>query len=285
MSSQGHEPFDGLAALYAAGALNGRERTAFHSHLEVCVECVREVKSLLPVTHGLLQIAPPVKPPVKLRTRVLSQVTGAKSPRSRQPAAPPTATAHPPGATDALARKPGVLFWLASVFAIAVSGVGGWYIAELDSRVTDLQAALDLATLQAEIRELEVAAADLEAAEHRAVLALVTAPDVQQLALAGQPLAPRASARVFWNGTGGLTLLATGLPPLPTGDLYQLWFVGPDAPVSAALVAPDPNGNATIRLTVPGSVTMPMAMALTIEPAGGVSTPTGDVYLLGRPTP
>jgi anti-sigma-K factor RskA len=106
---------------------------------------------------------------------------------------------------------------------------------------------------------------------------------VGQLELTGQPLAPRASARALWNAAADMVVLATGLPPLPAGDVYQLWFVLPDAPVSATLVKPGPRGDATVMLKVPDAVTLPTVMALTIEPAGGVDAPTGDVYLLGQP--
>ena len=116
------------------------------------------------------------------------------------------------------------------------------------------------------------------------MLALVTGSDVQQLDLEGQPLAPRASARVLWNNVGEMVFIATGLPSLPAGDVYQLWFILPDAPVGAALLEPDQNGDATVRLEVPDTVTLPPVMAMTVEPAGGVPAPTGGLYLLGQPT-
>ena len=70
---------------------------------------------------------------------------------------------------------------------------------------------------------------------------------------------------------------------LPAGDIYQLWFVLPDAPVGAALLAPDADGSATLTVEIPDAVALPATMAITVEPAGGVPAPTGDVYLLGQP--
>jgi hypothetical protein len=171
------------------------------------------------------------------------------------------------------------------MLAIAAAGAASWHITKLDRQITDLQTALNLAALRTDILELEVTAAALEAAERGAVLALITTPDAQRLTLTGQPLAPRAAALASWNSARELTLLASGLPPLPTGEIYQLWFVGPDAPVNAVLMAPDTGGNAAVRLTVPDSVDLPSAMAITMEPASGVTVPTGEVYLLGRPIP
>jgi anti-sigma factor ChrR (cupin superfamily) len=294
MSDTQHEPFDGLAALYAMGALDDDERSAFQTHLEVCLECVNEVKSLLPVTHGLLHCAPPLEAPSGLRARVIGQVTGiAPAERETQDtgsegldtlfatldgaetAAP---VVEPPARTG-----PGVLFWLAASLLVAAAGAGGWYISGLDRQIIGLRADLDAATRLVERSELDLAAVETSAAEREAVLAIVTGPDVQRLDLAGQPLAPRASARAMWNDAADMVFLVTGLPALPAGDVYQLWFVLPDAPVSAALVEPDPGGDATVLLVVPDSVTLPSVMAMTIEPEGGVDAPTGDVYLLGQP--
>ena len=181
-------------------------------------------------------------------------------------------------------RGPGVLFWLAASLLIATTGGVGWYVAELSNQVQSLRAALDAANNLTERAETQMEAARAATAEREAVLALVTGSDVQQLDLEGQPLAPRASARVLWNNAAEMVFIATGLPSLPAGDVYQLWFVLPDAPVGAALLEPDQNGDATMILEVPDTVTLPPVMAMTVEPAGGVPAPTGNLYLLGQPT-
>ena len=293
MSDSQHAPFDGLAPLYAVGALGEDDRTAFETHLEVCLECVSEVKSLLPVTHGLVHSTPPLDAPAPLRARVLGQVTGtAPALRdTREPAptpldallAAPDEPDMPTFFVKPRRRGPGALFWLAATLLVAAAGGGGWYVAELDRQVQGLRAALNAATRLAERAEAETETARAAAAEREAVLSIVTGPGVQQLDLAGQPLAPRASARALWNDAADMVFIATGLPSLPAGDVYQLWFVLPDAPVSATLLEPDQDGDATVMLEVPNTVTLPAVMAMTVEPAGGVLAPTGALYLLGQP--
>ena len=283
MSDPQHQSFDGLAALYAAGALGEDERTAFEAHLEVCLECVNEVKLLLPVTHGLVHGAPPLEAPAALRARVLGQVTGtAPAPRDISFTAFDEPDLSTPFVTPPR-RRPGALFWLAATLLIAAAGGGGWYAADLDRQMQGLRAALDDATRLAEIAVAEVEAARTAAAAREAVLSIVTGPGVQQLDLAGQPLAPRASARVLWNDAADMVFIATGLPSLPVGDVYQLWFVLPDAPVSAALIEPDQDGRTTVMLEVPETVTLPAVLAMTVEPSGGVPAPSGALYLLGQP--
>ena len=297
MSDSQHASFDGLAALYAVGALSEDDRTAFETHLEVCLECVGEVKSLLPVTHALVHGAPPLDAPGALRARVLGHVTGTVPAPRDMASAPldavftaldesdtPTLFVKPPR------RGPGALFWLAAILLIAAAAAGGWYAEGLDRQNRDLRAALDTESRRAGLAslalEIERTATAEREAQREAVLAIVTGPDVQQLALEGQPLAPRASARALWNNVADMVFIATGLPSLPAGDVYQLWFGTPSVPISwssAALLEPDADGDATVILEVPETVTLPVVMAMTVEPAGGVSAPTGNLYLLGQP--
>ncbi len=291
MTERTHEQFDGLAALYALGALGDGERSRFESHLEVCVDCVKEVKALLLVTHHLPQTVLPLDPPPALRARVLREVAG-WTPAPSEPAAPPAPSkpAAPPAAAPGWAAAPrrssglGALFWLMAALLVAGAAAGGWYAAELHRRITDLQETAESAILRRDILELEATVADLEAARREEVIAIATDPTVQSLTLAGQPLAPRATGRALWTESARLAFLATGLPSLPEGDAYQLWFVMPGAnAVGAALLTLEADGTATVTLDIPETIPMPAAMAVTIEPAGGVTVPTGDVYLLGQP--
>jgi anti-sigma-K factor RskA len=114
-----------------------------------------------------------------------------------------------------------------------------------------------------------------------ASVAVLTAPDVARVDLAGQPMAPQASARAFWSRSRGMVFTASNLPPLPAGRTYQLWVVTAEKPVSAGFLAPDASGNVSETFNTPPDIPQPVAIAVTIEPAGGVPAPTGDRYLVG----
>ena len=271
--------FDDQAALYALGALGKAERSRFEAHLEASLDGVREVKSLLPVAHLLPQTAVPVDPPPALRERVLREVAG-WTPAPDAPPGPAPAKS-PPAAPSKSGLGP--LFWLVALLLVAGAGGGGSYVAALHRQIADLRADAQSANTRADILELEATVADLEAARRDEVIAIAIDPTVRSLTLAGQPLAPVGAGRALWTESGSMAFLATGLPPLPEGATYQIWFVTPEAaPVPAALVIPEAGGNATVTLQLPEGVT-PAAMAVTIEPAGGASQPTGDVYLLSEP--
>ena len=70
-----------------------------------------------------------------------------------------------------------------------------------------------------------------------------------------------------------------GLPPLPPGHTYQLWFLTAAGPVSGGTFHAAAGADAEI-----GSPTMPggiVGFAVTLEPAPGVTQPTGPRVLLG----
>jgi anti-sigma-K factor RskA len=109
---------------------------------------------------------------------------------------------------------------------------------------------------------------------------ILGAGDVRLITLTGQEVAPAAAGKAFWSRSRGVMFTATNLPPLPRGKTYQLWVVTSTAPLSAGLITPDASGRAMAVADMPESV-QPVAVALTIEPDGGVPSPTGAKYLVG----
>jgi anti-sigma-K factor RskA len=71
------------------------------------------------------------------------------------------------------------------------------------------------------------------------------------------------------------------LPQTPVGKTYQLWAIAHDKPVSIGVFNVDDRGNKIMKLgTLPEGVQV-QKFAVTLEPAGGVPLPTGDMYLAG----
>jgi len=87
---------------------------------------------------------------------------------------------------------------------------------------------------------------------------------------------PGASARIFLAVDGGGHLAASGLPPLPRGRIYQLWFERTGSPVATgATFGVDAHGRAWVKVAVPGTLNDVHAIVITDEPAPGSATPTG----------
>jgi hypothetical protein len=137
-------------------------------------------------------------------------------------------------------------------------------------------------------RRAATAARDAVQARHAAdqaqtAMAVLAAPDLTRIDLAGQPAAPQATARALWSRNRGMVFTAANLPPAPADRVYQVWVVTGGGPVSAGLFTPDSSGRATAVFNTPADIGTPVALAVTLEPAGGVPAPTGERYLLGVP--
>lgn len=155
--------------------------------------------------------------------------------------------------------------WLAvaaGLLLVATSSVFFWRTNQLENE--RLQLARQLQTAQQTIAQMQ-------------------APTTRVLALQGQA-APQASAKVFWDTTRHEWVMQVfNLPAAPTEMDYQLWYVTKDAKLSAAVFQPDARGRAELRLSLPSGVAEKLAAtAVTLEPRGGSSQPTGKFYLLAQ---
>ena len=157
----------------------------------------------------------------------------------------------------AVSRRPASsMSWLALAASLALAAALGGYASQLRGRVSGRESRL---------RE-----------------AVLAAPDLARIDLAGQPAAPGATARAFWSRSRGLVFTASNLPKPPPGRAYQLWVLtAAPAPISAGMLAPDADGRVTARFDTPPDLPRPVAMAVTLEPESGVPAPTGDKYLVG----
>ena len=101
---------------------------------------------------------------------------------------------------------------------------------------------------------------------------------------AGEPIA--AELRIVATGTGRIVELDTDdLPILPTGEFYELWFVGPGdtagSPnrISAGTFHPDPDGRSDVQFLAAVNPALFPVVEVTAEPGDGDPRPTGPVVL------
>jgi anti-sigma-K factor RskA len=253
-----HDQFGDQAGAYVLDALTPAEWEAFEVHLAGCATCAAEVRSLTPVAAELARLAPPADPAARVRARLLAAL-------SKQS---PSYGWH--------------VSWLAAAASVALAvGLGG-YAAQLRGRVTTLETRLRDTAARAEASERQMADARRTAFDAQSEVAVLAAPDLARIDLAGQPAAPNASARAFWSRSRGLVFTASNLPPPPPGRAYQLWVLTTQPlPISAGMLRPDANGRVSAIFGTPQDLPTPIAMAVTLEPEGGVPAPTGDKYLVG----
>ena len=262
-----HERFGELAGAYALGALSLDERRAFESHLATCAECLQELRDATLVAEGLGRAVAPQEPSAGLRARVLAAAVAA--PRAELPRTTPPVVAPPRPIAQWLA--------MAASFVALALGVYAW---TLHARLKEADAALRDARGQLVMLRGQVADLDRVSRDTTLATDVLDAPDVVRVDLAGQNAAQQASGRAFWSPSRGLVFTANRLPPLPAGQVYQLWVVTGSGPVSAGLTRPDSAGRAR-SVTQPTTSLPVKAIAVTVSPEGGLSAPIGDMYLVG----
>ncbi len=262
-----HDELHELAGAFVLGSLTAEENRRFADHLRSCDLCRAEVGSLEPVARALA-LSPPIRQPSPdLKGRIL-EAAGAS------PSAP--AQGRPTWHVKSA--------WLAAAAAVILAtGLGGQVLG-LRGRVAQLEVRLEDAAAATLLADRQVAEARLAAEDARTTATVLVAPDLARVELVGEGAAPGARARAFWSRANGLVFTAFGLPALAPGTVYQLWVVTSEAPVSAGLLTPDASGRVSVVIETPADLPDPVAMAVTLEPAGGVSAPTGQRYLVGTPT-
>jgi anti-sigma-K factor RskA len=272
--TDGHDELHELTGGYALGALSIADRQRFEAHLATCDRCAVEVRGFGWIVAGLADVVPYREPSARLRQRVLLAAGGAgpQTGASREAALPGETIRR-----DGPSRLPA---WAAVAAAVAALLIAG-YSLRLRERVEALEARLRDAESRAAQAEGGLAVAQRAAAHAQSALSVMAAPDLARVELAPQPAAAAARGRAFWSRSQGLVFTAANLPPLPADRIYQLWIVTAQAPISAGLITPDPSGSVTAVFETSPDVGQPVAMAVTLEPAGGVPSPTGDKVLVG----
>jgi hypothetical protein len=143
----------------------------------------------------------------------------------------------------------------------------------------------ELQTEDALLRREErlIQARNAENLKARALLDVLTAPSAQRVLLTSGKTPPAPSARaVYLASRGALVLQASNMQPLPENKTYELWIIpASGAPVPAGLFRPDSAGGASVVLPAIPHGVQAKAFGITIENAGGSSTPTAPIILSG----
>ena len=261
-----HDELRDLSGGYALGALSEEDRRAFAAHVATCPECAEEVRGFASVASALAAGVPQVDPPATLRARVLAAAV----------AGPPRAVSN-----ETPRSRRGVFKFL-SVAAALVALALGLYAQSLQRRIQVLEEELRLASARAVETQQQLVGYRVAADRVSEMRAILAAPDMRRIDLAGQKAAPGASGRAFWSPARGLVVAFDGLPPTAADRVYQLWVIPPGStvPISAGLLDLQPDGRA-IALGAPGSAARVGTVAVSLEPAGGKPAPTGDMIVLG----
>jgi anti-sigma-K factor RskA len=243
-----HEEIQQLAALDAIDAASPEEREELRRHLETCSDCRRAADELSEAAAMIALGVEPVPPPPPVRRALLREVSRI----DRLPTLERRVSSQAPA-------------WLAAAAVLLLALLG-----------------VTAAQLRNTRRALERERADREKLSE--TIAALSRSGTRTIHLAGQAVAPTASARVFLDPSQRRAFVFfNGLPANANDKSYQLWIIRADqvAPQSAGVFNVDKSGAASLVVQNLPVETNIKALAVTLEPKGGVSAPTGEKYLVG----
>ncbi|MET4638793.1 anti-sigma factor [Mycetocola sp. 2940] len=285
-----------LAGAYALNALNAEEKAEYERHLASSADARREADSLEQAAALLGFDAEPVEPSPALRASVLDAIalspqlprvetpdaagqtpapapvaaTAEGAPRSQPvrptslPAAPTTkaATARPSTGT---AQRKATRRWYTQPIA---AGVAAAALVAVLLGVNGLTTALNNGNGLPEA--LQLAHINAQPDAQRETVRLTNVNDDQ-----------RVVATLVWSGElGKSVLIVDGLASLTDEQIYELWYIGEDGPVSAGTF--NTTGSGDSWRVLDGSMAAGDAVGVTIEPEGGSEQPTTDPLIVVR---
>jgi anti-sigma-K factor RskA len=245
--------------LYALGVLEGDELRGIETHIDSCADCSQKVDEARGRVALLAFSAEPAEPSLEVRQRLMTRIR---------------AEASPSRATGAVRTERGSssfwnFAWGTVALALAVFAVYLWNSNKILEQELDRQEAA---------MKTQVALT----AKYREISALFTSPKTVTVNLAAK--APNATepGRVVYNAQQGALVYVGTLPQLAADKSYELWVIPQTGnPIPAGVFSADPNGDAKVVLpNIPAGIS-PKAFAVTIEPAGGGSAPTGPFAQVG----
>jgi anti-sigma factor RsiW len=268
---------------YALDALDPADRAAFEAHLAACPSCRNELAGMAETT-GLLAASQRVTPPARLRSNVLAaiaitpQLAPLTSSALEQPAIDASPDAVPPGSASGIAAAadaPGSAADAAPTTEHPASNVIAMTRRRAPTATRLLAAAAAVlalvagglgwrnATLSNNLQQAQVTAAE--------VTSVLTARDAKTTTTAVK--GGGSAAIVSSASLDQAVLVADNMAPAPAGHVYQLWLISASGDARAAGFL-DPNSVGQGAEVLAGSINQAKTVGVTIEPAGGSTSPT-----------
>jgi anti-sigma-K factor RskA len=241
-----HEDYKEMIPARALSALDAVEAQALNEHLENCAECRTELDEWQATAAALALGANAAEPSPNVRERILDEVRKDLSEPNVVPfRSTPRNLWSSFGSLGAMAAA--VLFT-----ALIVGLVVLW-------------------------RQNNAIRSELT--KSKEFVELVTSPGAIVTELKATDVGGGATAKIAYDQSGRAMLLASKLPKIPQGKAYQLWFLVGDKAMPGKTFAPDSNGHGVLKDQVPSQAIYLSSFAITVEPAGGSTTPTSPIYL------
>jgi anti-sigma-K factor RskA len=292
-----HQAIKDLLPLAALDRLESEEARALQGHLRAgCDECEAELRELREAAASLALSLEQESFEAGSEERIWERVEARLQGAVPQPGRPATAKEADRARRPTRGRV-GAWRVASAVMAAGIVGIA-IYAGQLSDRLHRVNeehqqqlAAMNsrLAGLGAELERTRVEVGTLQRVlgDRIRLEKVLSAPDLRLTRLAPLAPAPGVHAIVAVSATNRAAVFqAAGLPPTPPGKTYELWWITKEhGPVAAGLFHAEDGHPVVAPVALPPPGEHVLLSAVTLEPAGGVSKPTGAMYLKGAPGP
>ncbi len=172
--------------------------------------------------------------------------------------------------------------WAAAGVFLVAGAVAAIYASNLRIQLNDVELRLVDAVTKMQTLQEQVIAAAGQSDGMRASLSLLSAPDVRDVRLVGQALAPEGTARLFVSPGKGLLIAAQKLPPTLPGRTYQLWWQNGKTTTSVGIFGAGADGAATAAFDLPPDAGAFTGFVVTDEAEDGAEFPSSAMVLASR---
>jgi hypothetical protein len=260
-----HDEVESTIAAYVLSASDSRESAAAARHLEVCPSCRELARRLSRAAASIPLAAEEVRPPDRLRARILSAAVPAAA-RDRQSA--PSGQAGGARRLDGagIARRYATPALVAALLLLAVAAAGlvGWNLSL--TRELGRQATVN--------RQL----AERNAQLSRVNDALNQGPLYHTLSGEG-PMGGASGSIVAFKNQPVTVIYFSGLPPVGRGKVYELWLTDASGQRTRGPVF-TPDGSGTARVWLERNLNGITKVGVTMEQGpNGVDAPTQQSQL------
>jgi anti-sigma factor RsiW len=246
-----HEEILALIPAYALNSLDAEDIALVSRHLPGCEACQAELAAYTAVVDVLPLAAPDSQPSPALKGRLMAQIQAAPEAKAAAPEEAPVVPARAPE------TGPGWIQQIGEAFRNLFTG----------PRWRPAVALIVLVLAVGNIIQWQQA----------------NAPDPnswRRVRLASTEAAPDASGIIYISADGRSgTVIVDGLPQLSQDQQYQLWLILDGQRTSGAVFSVDDDGYRGIQIESPMPLQDYGAFGITIEPAGGSPSPTGERVL------
>jgi anti-sigma-K factor RskA len=248
MSNTEHEDILELLPGYALNSLDADEAALVGRHLPACEQCQDELAAYEKVVDVLPLAAPDSSPAPDLKDRLMAQVDSEAAPEAAAPLAQPE-------------PRPGWGQQMSEALQNLLSGPK-WRPVAWSAAVL-----IVIALVAGNVLQWRQA----------------NTPDPnswRRIRLTASEIAPEAQGIIYISADGrNGTIIVDQLPQLGPDQQYQLWLIQDGQRTSGAVFSVDQDGYRGLQIDSPRPLQEYGAFGITIEPAGGSPSPTGERVL------